>query len=151
MKDRSFTRAGGMDVSTRALEIARDRLRVDGLPSRQAERLSLFQGSLMYRDKRLCDYEAATAVEVIEHLDPPRLAAFERGILGEAKPRLLVVTTPNIEYNVRWETLQAGKLRHRDHRFEWTRAEFRGWSANVANRYGYTFEWLPIGNENPEA
>jgi 3' terminal RNA ribose 2'-O-methyltransferase Hen1 len=150
MKDRSFTRIAGMDVSPRALDIARDRLRIDGLPSRQAARLSLFQGSLMYRDERLASYEAATAVEVIEHLDPPRLAAFERVIFGETKPHLLVVTTPNVEFNVRFESLPSGKLRHRDHRFEWTRAEFRRWADRVSSSYGYRFEWLPVGNEDGE-
>ncbi|HYO75766.1 MAG TPA: 3' terminal RNA ribose 2'-O-methyltransferase Hen1, partial [Thermoanaerobaculia bacterium] len=75
LKEQWLTRVGGMDVSSRALQVARDKLHVDRLPPRLAEKLSLFQGSLMYRDKRLRDYEAATAVEVIEHLDPPRLTA----------------------------------------------------------------------------
>ena len=104
----------------------------------------------MYRDKRLCDYEAATAVEVIEHLDPPRLNAFERVIFGETKPRLMIVTTPNAEFNVRFETLPAGKLRHRDHRFEWTRDEFRAWGDRVAGTYGYAFEWMPVGTVDEE-
>lgn len=150
MKDRSFTRLAGMDVSTHALEIANDKLRVDNLPSRQRDRLKLFQGSLMYRDKRLREYEAATAVEVIEHLDPPRLGAFERVIFGETRPQLLVVTTPNVEYNVRWESLPAGKLRHRDHRFEWTRAQFIAWAERVAAQYRYGFKWSPIGQDDPE-
>lgn len=150
LRERSFTRVGGMDVSTRALEVARERLRVDTLPPRLAGKLALFQGSLVYRDRRLCDYEAATAVEVIEHLDPPRLAAFERVIFGATKPRLMIVTTPNVEFNVRFESLPAGKLRHRDHRFEWTREEFRAWGARIAETYGYAFEWMAIGNEDAE-
>lgn len=150
MKQQWLTRVGGMDVSTRALDVARDKLHVDRLPSRLAEKLSIFQGSLVYRDKRLCEYEAATAVEVIEHLDPPRLAAFERVIFGETKPRLLIVTTPNAEYNVRWESLPAGRMRHRDHRFEWTRAEFRAWAERMAAEYGYGFEWQPVGPDDVE-
>jgi len=150
LKVQSFTKVGGMDVSTRALEVARDKLHVERLPARLAGKFKLFQGSLMYRDKRLCDYEAATAVEVIEHLDPPRLEAFERVIFGETKPRLMIVTTPNVEFNVRFETLPAGRLRHRDHRFEWTRAEFRAWSERVAGTYGYAFTWLPVGGEDAE-
>ena len=145
-----LTRVGGMDVSTRALEVARDKLHVDRLPPRVKDKLALFQGSLMYRDKRLFEYDSATAVEVIEHLDPPRLAAFERVVFGETKPRLLIVTTPNVEFNVRFESLPAGKLRHRDHRFEWTRAEFRSWAEGVAVKYGYAFEWLPVGAEDAE-
>lgn len=151
LKVQSFTKVGGMDVSTRALEIAREKLHVERLPARLAEKLKLFQGSLMYRDKRLSDYEAATAVEVIEHLDPPRLEAFERVVFGEAKLRLMIVTTPNVEFNVRFETLPAGRLRHRDHRFEWTRAEFRAWGERVAGQYGYAFTWLPVGGEDAEA
>jgi hypothetical protein len=46
-------------------------------------------------------------------------------IFGETKPRLMIVTTPNVEFNVRFESLPAGRMRHGDHRFEWTRAEFR--------------------------
>lgn len=150
MKERAFTRVAGMDVSPRALEVARERLHMERLPARLAEKVSLFQGSLLYRDQRLRDYDAATAVEVIEHLDPPRLTAFERVVLGEARPRLLVVTTPNVEYNVRFESLPAGRMRHRDHRFERSRAEFRTWAERVAAAHGYGFEWLPIGDEDAE-
>jgi 3' terminal RNA ribose 2'-O-methyltransferase Hen1 len=113
-------------------------------------RLALFQGSLMYRDKRIAGYDAATAVEVIEHLDPPRLTSFERVVFGEAKPRLVIITTPNVEFNARFEGLPAGKLRHRDHRFEWARAEFRAWAERVAATHGYSFEWMPIGVEDAE-
>ena len=150
MRDRAFTRLAGMDVSTRALEVAADKLKVDRMADRQKERLKLFQGSLVYRDKRLEGWDAATAIEVIEHLDPPRLASFERVVFGEAKPPLAVVTTPNVEFNVRFESLPAGKMRHRDHRFEWTREEFRAWASRVAETYGYTFEWIPVGNEDAE-
>src|SRR6266699_1967513 len=102
-----------------------------------------------YRDKRLEGYDAAAVVEVIEHLDPPRLAAFERVLFQFARPSTVAITTPNIEYNVKFETLPAGKTRHKDHRFEWTRAEFQTWSANVAERFGYTVRFLPIGPDDP--
>ncbi len=150
MRDRAFTRLAGMDVSTRALEVAFDKLKMDRLPERQKERLTLFQGSLVYRDERLEGFDAATAIEVIEHLDPPRLASFERVVFGAAKPPLVIVTTPNVEFNVKFESLPAGKLRHRDHRFEWTREQFRAWASGVASTYGYAFEWLPVGDEDAE-
>jgi 3' terminal RNA ribose 2'-O-methyltransferase Hen1 len=150
LKERTLERVGGMDVSTRALAVARDKLHVERMPERLAGKLALFQGSLMYRDRRLMEYEAATAVEVIEHLDPPRLAAFERVIFGETRPKLLVVTTPNVEFNVRFESLPAGRMRHRDHRFEWTREQFRAWAARMAETYGYAFEWGAIGMEDAE-
>ena len=150
LKDRHFEEIAGLDVSYRALEIARDRLRLDQLSTAQQERLKLFHGALTYRDRRLDGYDAAAVVEVIEHLDPPRLAAFERVLFEFARPASVVLTTPNQEYNVRWESLPAGKFRHRDHRFEWTRAEFRAWANGVAERFGYRVEFRPVGPEDAE-
>jgi 3' terminal RNA ribose 2'-O-methyltransferase Hen1 len=137
-----------MDVSHRALEIAHDRLHYDRLPPIQKERLRFLHGSLIYRDQRLAGFDAAAVVEVIEHLDAARLAAFERVLFECAKPKSIVITTPNREYNVKWETLPAGKFRHRDHRFEWTRAEFQTWANGVATRFGYNVRFLPVGPED---
>ena len=148
VQDRSFERIVGMDVSYRALEIARDRLHLDRLPEKQRERIALMHGSLLYRDRRLEGFEAATAVEVIEHLDPPRLAAFERVVFEFAKPPTAIVTTPNAEYNVRFEQLPGGHFRHKDHRFEWTRQEFQGWASRVAERFGYRARFLPVGADD---
>jgi 3' terminal RNA ribose 2'-O-methyltransferase Hen1 len=145
LADRQFTRIAGMDVSHRALELATRRLRLDQMPDRQRERVSLLHGSLTYRDRRLAGFDAAAVVEVIEHLDPPRLAALERSVFEFARPGLVVLTTPNAEYNVRWATLPAGKFRHRDHRFEWTRAEFEAWARAVAERFGYAVRFAPLG------
>src|SRR6266403_4636983 len=94
--------------SHRALEIAHDRLHYDRLPPFQKERLRFLHGSLIYRDQRLAGFDAAAVVEVIEHLDAARLAAFERVSFECAKPKNIVITTPNREYNVKWETLPAG-------------------------------------------
>ncbi len=148
IREKQFERIVGMDVSIRALQIAADRLKLDRMTERQRERLVLMQGSLMYRDERLKDSEAAALVEVIEHLDPPRLAALERVVFEFARPRAVVVTTPNAEYNVKWETLPAGKFRHRDHRFEWTRGQFRAWAGRVAERFGYAVRFIGIGEED---
>lgn len=148
LKQKQFTEIVGLDVSHRALEIAQDRLHYDSLPLLQRQRLKLIHGSLIYRDERLAGFDAAAVVEVIEHLDPPRLAAFERVLFECARPRQIVITTPNREYNVKWETLPAGKFRHRDHRFEWTRAEFQDWANRVAARFGYQVCFLPIGPED---
>ena len=146
----AFEEIVGLDVSYRSLERAQDRLRLETLPPQRRARIKLIQGSLIYRDQRLAGYDAAAVVEVIEHLDGPRLAAFERVLFEQAKPRLVVVTTPNVEYNVRFETLPAGHLRHRDHRFEWTRAEFARWCGSVGDRHGYTSEISGIGTDDPE-
>ncbi|CAK7280253.1 3' terminal RNA ribose 2'-O-methyltransferase Hen1 [Streptomyces sp. RM1] len=150
LKDVRFTEIVGVDVSVRALTIASRRLRLDRMGERQASRVRLVQGSLAYTDKRLKGYDAAVLSEVIEHLDLPRLPALEYAVFGHARPRTVVVTTPNVEYNVRWETLPAGHVRHGDHRFEWTRAEFRSWAAAVAERHGYEVEFRPVGPDDPE-
>ncbi len=148
LRDKQFEEIVGMDVSIRTLEAAQRRLKVDRLPTTQANRLKLMHGSLMYRDKRLDGFAAAAVVEVVEHLDPPRLSAFERVLFEFARPRTVVLTTPNREYNVTWETLPAGQFRHPDHRFEWTRREFQGWAQAVAGRFGYTVRFLPVGPEH---
>jgi SAM-dependent methyltransferase len=148
LKEKQFTEIVGMDVSHRALEIAHDRLQYDRLPPVQKERLCLLHGSLIYRDQRLAGFDAAAVVEVIEHLDAARLAAFERVLFEFAKPKHIVITTPNREYNVKWETLPAGKFRHRDHRFEWTRTEFQEWAKRVNERFGHNVRFLPVGPED---
>ncbi|MBI1178612.1 methyltransferase [bacterium] len=148
LKEKQFAEIVGMDVSHRALEISAERLHYDRLPPMQKARLKLLHGSLIYRDQRLSGFDAAAVVEVIEHLDQPRLSAFERVLFECARPGTVVITTPNREYNVKWETLPAGKFRHRDHRFEWTRAEFRMWANAVAERFGYKVRFLPVGPED---
>jgi len=148
LKDKRFTEIVGMDVSYRSLEIAAQRLRLDELPDKERQRIKLIQGSLMYRDKRLSGYDAAAVIEVIEHLDRSRLEIFERVLFEFARPGTVIITTPNHEYNVKWPNLPAGKLRHRDHRFEWTRAEFQDWANQVAQKHNYTVRFLPIGPQD---
>ncbi|AZM56075.1 3' terminal RNA ribose 2'-O-methyltransferase Hen1 [Streptomyces sp. WAC 01529] len=150
LKDTRFTEIVGVDVSMRALTVASRRLKLDRMGERQAERVKLFQGSLAYTDKRLKGYDAAVLSEVIEHLDVERLPALEYAVFGSARPRTVLVTTPNVEYNVRWETLPAGHVRHRDHRFEWTREEFGAWARQVAERHGYDVDLVPVGDDDPE-
>jgi len=179
LRDKQFEEIVGLDVSIRSLEIASARLKLERLPVHQKGRLILMHGSLMYRDKRLAGFDAAAVVEVIEHFDPPRLAAFERVLFEFARPRTVVLTTPNREYNVMWPSLTEGSttdvrsgspdlpraapmpvqgdvsptkpsLRHKDHRFEWTRADFQAWASGVAARFGYTVRFLPVGPEDPK-
>jgi 3' terminal RNA ribose 2'-O-methyltransferase Hen1 len=150
LKNRQFEHILGMDVSYRTLEIAQRRLHLERLPALQKERIALIHGALTYRDKRLEGYDAAAVVEVIEHLDQPRLVAFERALFEFAHPTTVVITTPNAEYNVKFETLAAGKFRHYDHRFEWSRQQFAAWATRVAERFGYSVRFLPIGSEDVE-
>ncbi|WP_369363756.1 3' terminal RNA ribose 2'-O-methyltransferase Hen1 [Streptomyces sp. CG4] len=150
LKDVRFTEIVGVDVSVRALTIAARRLKLDRMGERQASRVRLVQGSLAYTDNRLKGYDAAVLSEVIEHLDLPRLPALEYAVFGHARPKTVLVTTPNVEYNVRWESLPAGHVRHGDHRFEWTREEFRTWAQAVAERHGYDVEFVPVGPDDPD-
>ncbi|MET9644556.1 3' terminal RNA ribose 2'-O-methyltransferase Hen1 [Streptomyces syringium] len=150
LKDTRFTEIVGVDVSMRALKEASRRLRLERMTERQSARVRLLQGSLAYTDRRLAGYDAAVLSEVIEHLDLPRLPALEYAVFGAARPATVVVTTPNVEYNVRWESLPAGHVRHADHRFEWTREEFRAWAGTVAERHGYAVEFAPVGPDDPD-
>lgn len=150
LKEPQFEEIAGMDVSVRLLERAAARLRLDRLPQLRREKIRLIHGSLMYRDSRLTGYEAAAVVEVIEHLDPPRLEAFERVLFEFMQPKTVVLTTPNREYNVHYEQVGADRLRHRDHRFEWTRSEFENWAVAVCERFDYRSRILTIGPVDPE-
>jgi 3' terminal RNA ribose 2'-O-methyltransferase Hen1 len=138
------------DVSARALRLAARHLNLDRMPDQQRERLTLLQSSLTYRDDRLAGLDAAVLMEVIEHLDPGRLPALERVVFGAAGPATIIVTTPNAEYNRHFAGLAPGAMRHGDHRFEWTRAEFRDWAGQVAGAYGYLARFLPVGPEHPD-
>lgn len=135
----------GVDVSSQALERAQRNLKLDSLPDRQRDRVTLLHGSLVYRDERFSGFDIAALIEVIEHLDPPRLNVMERVVFERARPRRVIVTTPNAEYNAAWPSLPAGKFRHGDHRFEWSRAQFQDWANRAAAAHGYTVEFRTIG------
>jgi 3' terminal RNA ribose 2'-O-methyltransferase Hen1 len=143
--DRAFEEIIGLDASHRALEIAESKLKLDRLPDAKRDKIKLLHGALTYRDDRLKGFDAAALIEVIEHLDASRLKAFERAVFEWARPELVVLTTPNSEYNVKWESLPAATMRHNDHRFEWNRAQFQNWAQRVATDYGYTPEVSPLG------
>jgi 3' terminal RNA ribose 2'-O-methyltransferase Hen1 len=138
----------GLDPAAHALEWASKRLKLR-LPGGPPEgRVSLLHGSLTYRDDRWAGVDAAALVEVIEHLDPDRLPLVERVVFGEARPGNVIVTTPNAEYNARFDNLAAGSFRHPDHRFEWTRAEFRAWADRIETTYGYRASLSGIGQQD---
>lgn len=147
-RDRRFTQIVGVDVSTEALAKAQRRLRLGGTPDRQQGRVSLLQSALTYADDRLVGFDAAVLMEVIEHIDLSRLPALAAAVFGHARPSTVVITTPNVEYNARYGLTE--RLRHRDHRFEWTRAEFAAWCSDVAQRYGYTVRVTGVGAADAE-
>jgi 3' terminal RNA ribose 2'-O-methyltransferase Hen1 len=156
LADKNVERVVATDVSARALQLAARHLRLDQMPDQQRDqqrdRLKIFQSSLLYRDERLAGLDAAVLMEVIEHVDPGRLAALERVVFGFAAPAAVLVTTPNAEYNVHFMALALapGAMRHRDHRFEWTRAEFAAWAGRVAADFGYQVRFLPVGPDHPQ-
>nr|WP_239526409.1 3' terminal RNA ribose 2'-O-methyltransferase Hen1 [Oerskovia jenensis] len=151
--DRRFTRVLGTDVAARELEKAATRLRLEDASDAERERVRLVQSSLTYRDERIAGFDAAVLMEVIEHVDPPRLGALERVVFAEARPGTVVVTTPNVEYNALYPSLEEHGHRHTDHRFEWSRAEFQTWADGVAHRRGYGVTFRDVGpqDEGPRA
>jgi 3' terminal RNA ribose 2'-O-methyltransferase Hen1 len=150
LADPAIEQVVATDVAARALQAAARKLRLDRMTEPQRARLRMFQSSLTYRDERLAGLDAAVLMEVIEHIDPPRLEAMERVVFKHAAPSTVIVTTPNVEHNVRYETLPPGTPRHRDHRFEWTRGQFRSWAGSAAGRNGYRVRFLPVGTDDPE-
>jgi 3' terminal RNA ribose 2'-O-methyltransferase Hen1 len=149
LHDQRFSDIVGMDVSRRRLDRAASRLHLEDRPPPQHQRLTLVHGSLLYRDPRLVGYEAAVLIEVIEHLEPTRLGMFAQVLFGYTRPGLVILTIPNREYNSMWPRLRAGGFRHRDHRFEWTRAKFEQWATPVAEQYGYAVDVSAVGADDP--
>lgn len=150
LRTAGFTRIVGVEVAPRILASAGDRLRLDEMPDMKRKRIELLQGSLVYRDDRLQGFDAAAVVEVIEHMDAERLPAFEQALFVHARPAAIIITTPNRDYNVLFAGLEGGKMRHPDHRFEWSRDEFRHWSESVAMKHDYHVRFEGIGIENVE-
>ena len=142
IKEKQFTNIAGVDVSFASLVRADEKLK------QKRERVTLFTGSLTYKDTRFSGYDAASVIEVIEHLDVPRLSAFERVLFEFARPPVIVLTTPNKEYNANYGLLNEEDLRHGDHRFEWTREEFRSWAKRMAENFGYTVQFSEIGDSD---
>ena len=150
IKEPRFNQILGTDVSKFAISSAERKLRLNSMSPEQRKRIDIIQSSLIYRDQRIHGFQAAVAMEVIEHIDPPKLTAFAQVVLGEAQPGTLVVTTPNVEYNALFTMLRSSGLRHRDHRFEWTRTEFQKWATQTADQYGYQVLIEGIGNSDPD-
>lgn len=150
LEEKQIKRICAADVAVRALEKAKQNLRYDRMPPYKKSKLTLMQASLTYKDSRFSGFDCACVVEVIEHLDPQRIPAFERVVFEFAAPNTVIVTTPNKEYNTHYEWLSEGNLRHNDHRFEWSREEFAAWTEHICETFGYTVERSEIGEANEE-
>lgn len=148
LKVPGLSKITGVEVAPRVLAGAADRLRLEHMPDMKRQRIELLQGSLVYRDDRLKGFDAAAVIEVIEHMEAERLPAFEAAVFGHARPGAVMVTTPNREYNALFEGMTPDAMRHPDHRFEWTRDEFRHWAESVGLAYGYAVRFDGIGSED---
>ena len=148
LEDPTITEVLGVDVSPRALEHAERRLNLDRRSDHQRAKLTLRQSSVTYRDDALAGFDAILLIEVIEHLEPDRIASLENSVFGAARPQHVIMTTPNREYNRVFE-MPEGQLRHPDHRFEWTRAEFTAWAERVAAAHGYRVHFRTVGEVDP--
>ena len=147
LKEGQFKKIAGMDVSFGELQKAKENLYLDQASPAMRDRIKIFQGSVTYKDERLKNFDAAALVEVIEHLDEERLPAMEKVVFGFAKPNFIIISTPNAEYNVVFEKLQAETFRHDDHRFEWTRKEFADWCNKICDEFKYEVSIYPVGQE----
>ncbi|KAI9637196.1 uncharacterized protein MKK02DRAFT_23746 [Dioszegia hungarica] len=126
----------------------------------------LWLGGIESYNQHLEGYEAMVALEVIEHLDPLVLSRFGVVCLGTYRPRLLLISTPNFDFNAKFprhddhgdgENNFARKgfidptgrtervFRHSDHKLEMTSAEFASWANSAAQDWGYEVELSGVG------
>nr|WP_092067960.1 3' terminal RNA ribose 2'-O-methyltransferase Hen1 [Dendrosporobacter quercicolus]NSL46862.1 3' terminal RNA ribose 2'-O-methyltransferase Hen1 [Dendrosporobacter quercicolus DSM 1736]SDL67225.1 3' terminal RNA ribose 2'-O-methyltransferase Hen1 [Dendrosporobacter quercicolus] len=150
LREQQLSKVAAFDVAFTALERAKDKLKVDRLHETLQNKLGLFQGSLVYRDKRCEGFDCACVVEVIEHLDESRLTAFTRVLFEFANPRTVIITTPNAEYNIHYAGMKENALRHADHRFEWNRAQFAAWVNAICENYRYKVAIKEIGDNDDD-
>ena len=143
---RQFERLLGIDIDERALADARAALGLNWL--QPDPRLAVRLGSFEEVDAELKGFDAAVMLETIEHITPGHLPRVERAVFAGMHPRLLLVTTPNQEYNV-LHGMAAGRKRHAGHHFEWTRAQFQHWASAVAKRHSYSVSFSDLGPPDP--
>ena len=151
IREKQLQKVAAFDVSFAALERCNAKLKVDRLHETLQDKLDLFQSSLTYRDKRFEGFDCACVIEVVEHMDISRLTAFTRVLFEFAAPRTVILTTPNVEYNVNYEHMKESALRHSDHRFEWNRAQFADWADGVCDKYSYKVDIKEIGDSDDDS
>ena len=136
-------------VEPQAPRLAELRRQLEDAPSADAGKVELIEASLTDRAAIRTGFDAAVMVETLEHLPPERLGAVERAVFCDMAPGLVVVTTPNADFN---ELLgvPGHRRRHPDHRFEWGRARLARWAEGVAARHGYAARRLDIAATHPQ-
>ncbi|XP_032380889.1 small RNA 2'-O-methyltransferase isoform X2 [Etheostoma spectabile] len=116
-------------------------------PSFDQLRIELYQGSVTQEDARLRGFDLVTSIELIEHLPLADVERFSKVVFGYMTPVAVIVSTPNFEFNHLFH--QPAGFRHSDHKFEWTRAEFKSWALKVCLEYGYAVEFTGVGQAPP--
>jgi SAM-dependent methyltransferase len=146
--DERFERLTGVDFDLDSLAAARRRIGRASGPGWD-KKVEVREGLVTHRDPVFLGHDAAAAIEVIEHLEPPQLDAFVGVLFEFVRPARAVLTTPNAEYNVVWFRRRPHGHRHPDHRFEWSRTEFIKWAKGVATAHGYEVRVEPVGTIHP--
>ncbi len=144
--DERIVRLVGVDVCPAALERFSARLAASDIAP--ARRPALIHDAIEAAAPRLTGFDCAALVETIEHIDPARLPALEHAVFGVMRARMIVVTTPNAEFNPLLG-VPAHRFRHPEHRFEWDRRAFRRWTERVAARHGYHAACGDIAGQHP--
>jgi small RNA 2'-O-methyltransferase len=147
VREPGIERLFGVDVSSEALDALRPRLAE--LPEEVRSKIAVAQGSMTDWNEAYLGFDAAILVETIEHVAPERLSALEASIFARARPRIVIVTTPNRDFNALLG-VPPHRLRRHDHAFEWGRAKFRDWAQGVAGRNGYEVAFRDIAGAHPD-
>lgn len=105
--------------------------------------VQLYCGSVTDLDTCIVDCDGVSMVEIIEHLQPDVLSAAMENVFGRLQPKVVVITTPNADFNVLFPNFSG--IRHWDHKFEWSRQEFQNWCDEHCRRYPYSVEYGGIG------
>lgn len=108
--------------------------------------LILIEGDALKRCSCFSGFDVVTLIEVIEHLYLKDLAILVENVFGYFHPRLVVMTTPNADFNVLFEKMICGQFRHADHKFEFTRQQFQTWAEQITSTYPYRVEFTGVGD-----
>ncbi|KAJ4702952.1 Small RNA 2'-O-methyltransferase-like [Melia azedarach] len=163
----SLEKIVGVDISqkslSRAAKVLHSKLskKLDAVvPCTKVKSAVLYDGSITVSDSRLRSFDIGTCLEVIEHMEEDEASLFGSIVLSYFRPRILIVSTPNYEYNVILQKssltsqeddpdektqLQSCKFRNHDHKFEWTRDQFNCWATELATRHNYSVEFSGVG------
>lgn len=136
----------GIDLSAGALQTLRARLAT--APAVVRAKVRLVEGSYTNPEPALAGADAAVMIETIEHVGPDRLSLVERAVFAVLAPPLVVITTPNADFNTLLG-VPPERRRHPDHRFEWGRERFRAWATGVARRNAYAATFADLGGSHP--